>query len=115
MNEKCTPDICSPSCCDMRGMLGFMILWLLQKKSMYGEELAQELGKMKGGKPTPGTIYPALKQLKEKGQITSHKDGKKVIYSLTDEGKNGIKEAIDYFCRAFGAVFMEFAEQKPAD
>ncbi len=104
--------MCPPNCCDMRGMLSFMILWFLQKKPMYGEELAQELGKMKGGKPTPGTIYPALKQLKEKGQITSHKEGKKVIYSLTDEGKKGIKEAIDYFCNAFGAVFMEFQDQK---
>ncbi len=82
---------------------------------MYGEELAQELEKMKGGKPTPGTIYPALKQLKEKGQITSHKEGKKVIYSLTDEGRKGIKEAIDYFCNAFGPVFMQFAEEKTSD
>ncbi len=115
MTEKCEPGMCPPNCCDMRGMLGFMILWLLQKKSMYGEELAQELGKMKGGKPTPGTIYPALKQLKEKGQISSHKEGKKVIYSLTDEGHKGIKEAIEYFCQAFGPVFMQFAEQKTSD
>ncbi len=42
---KCTPEMCPPDCCDMRGMLSFMILWLLQKKPMYGDEIAQELGK----------------------------------------------------------------------
>ncbi|MFQ5974974.1 MAG: PadR family transcriptional regulator [Candidatus Hydrothermarchaeales archaeon] len=115
MKMKCTPEMCPPDCCDMRGMLSFMILWLLQKKDMYGDEMAQELGKMKGGKPTPGTIYPALKQLKEKGQVTSRKEGKKVIYSLTEKGQKGIKEAIDYFCNAFGAVFMEFQQQKTSD
>ena len=115
MMDKCTPEMCPPSCCDMRGMLSFMILWLLQKKPMYGDEIALELGKMKGGKPTPGTIYPALKQLKEKGQITSRKEGRKVIYSLTGEGKKGVKEAVDYFCNAFGAVFMDFNDQKSAD
>ena len=27
-------------CCDMRGMLGFLILFLLSKKPMHGQELA---------------------------------------------------------------------------
>ena len=53
--------------CDMRGMLSFMILWLLSDRSMYGQELAEEIGKRKGEKPNPGTIYPALKELTIKG------------------------------------------------
>ena len=32
---------------------------------MHGQELADEIGKRKGEKPSPGTIYPALKGLKE--------------------------------------------------
>ncbi|MGB7952781.1 MAG: PadR family transcriptional regulator [Candidatus Nitrosopolaris sp.] len=51
-------------CCDMRGMLGFLILFLLSKKSMHVQELADEIAKLKGGKPSPGTIYPALKSLR---------------------------------------------------
>ena len=109
VTENCCEDlnVCAPSCCDMRGMLSFMILWLLSKKSMYGEEMAKELGKMKGGKPTPGTIYPALKQLKNNGMITSHKEGRKIIYSLTEEGEKASKEAVEYFCSAFGPIFTE--------
>ena len=50
-------------CCDMRGMLSFLILFLLSKKPMCGSELAKEIGKRKGETPSPGTIYPALKAL----------------------------------------------------
>ena len=54
-------------CCDMRGMLGFLILFLLSKKPMHGQELADEITRRKGEKPSPGTIYPALKKLREMG------------------------------------------------
>ena len=60
-----------PYCCDMRGMLGFLILFLLSKKSMHGQELAEEIARRKGERPSPGTIYPALKGLREMGFITS--------------------------------------------
>ena len=32
-------------CCDMRGMLSFMLLFLLSKNEMSGQELADELEK----------------------------------------------------------------------
>lgn len=84
-----------------------MILWLLSKKPMYGEEIAKELEKMKGDKPTPGTIYPALKHLQQNGLITSYKEGRKIIYSLSGKGQTACKEAVDYFCRAFGPIFRD--------
>jgi DNA-binding PadR family transcriptional regulator len=114
MPEECCPEteICPPGCCDMRGMLSFLILWLLTKKPMFGDEIANEIGRMKGGKPTPGTIYPALKQLKESGAISSKKEGRKVIYSLTEKGKTGAMEALDYFCRAFGEIFEDYYKRR---
>jgi DNA-binding PadR family transcriptional regulator len=60
-------------CCDMRGMLGFLILFLLSKKSMHGQELADEIAKRKGEKPSPGTIYPALKSLRERDLLVAKK------------------------------------------
>ena len=83
---------CPPNCCDMRGMLSFMILWLLSKKSMYGQELANEIGKRKGTKPNPGTIYPALKELKKRKLIKSNKNGRVTTYQITADGRKG-------FCR----------------
>jgi len=41
---------------------------------MHGQELADEIGKRKGEKPSPGTIYPALKGLKESGFIKEYKE-----------------------------------------
>ena len=91
----------------MRGMLSFHILWLLSKKSMHGDEIAQELGKRRGEKPKPGTIYPALKDLKTKGFIKGKKKDRIIIYSLTTEGRKSIKYAKEYFFRAFGDIFED--------
>ena len=100
-------DLCPPECCDMRGMLSFLILWLLSKRRMYGQELANEIGKRRGVKPNPGTIYPALKALKKRGLIESKKEGRVTTYQITKEGRKGIKTACEYFCKAFGEIFQE--------
>jgi DNA-binding PadR family transcriptional regulator len=91
----------------MRGMLSFNILWLLSKKSMCGEEIAEEIGKKRGDKPKAGTIYPALKDLRQKGLIKGEKKEKTVVYSLTSEGKKDVKYAKEYFFRAFGDIFRD--------
>lgn len=91
--------------CDMRGMLSFHILWMLTKKPMHGEQIAEELAKRRGEKPKAGTIYPALKDLKSKDLIKGRKEGKIIIYSLTPEGRKTVKYASEYFCRAFGDIF----------
>jgi len=88
-------------CCDMRGFLSFLTLFLLSKKSMNGQEIARELEKRKGEKPSPGTIYPALKSLKEEGLIQEKKEGKTISYTLTSEGKQSLKIAKERFCRTF--------------
>lgn len=88
-------------CCDMRGFLSFLILFLLSKKPMHGQEIADEIEKRKGERPSPGTIYPALKSMKEAGYITEEKMGKTLVYSLTDEGKRSYKVAKGKFVRTF--------------
>lgn len=89
------------NCCDMRGMLSFLILFLLSKNNMNGQEIARELERRKGEKPSPGTIYPALKSLKEDGFIKEKKKGKEISYNLTEDGKNVLKIAKKRFCRTF--------------
>lgn len=92
-------------CCDMRGMLSFLLLFLLSKKSMHGQELADELEKRKGERPSPGTIYPALKSLKDEGFIEEQKEGKTIKYVLTREGHAALDVAQGRFCRTFKDVF----------
>lgn len=89
------------ACCDMRGFLSFLILFLLSKKPMHGQEIADELEKRKGERPSPGTIYPALKALKESGFIQEEKSGKTINYTLTEEGKKAFKTAKMRFMKTF--------------
>lgn len=72
---------------------------------MHGQEIADELERRKGVRPSPGTIYPALKALKESGLIEEEKDGKNLVYHLTDAGKKEFKDARVRFCRTFTDVF----------
>jgi len=103
-------DIRPPECCDMRGMLSFLILWLLSKKPMYGQEITKEIGKRRGTKPNPGTIYPALRELEKRDLIKSKKEGRVTNYCITEKGRKGILTACEYFCRAFGEIFEERME-----
>lgn len=91
-------------CCDMRGMLSFLILFLLSKKAMHGQEIAEELEKRKGDKPSPGTIYPALRMLNKDGLIKKKKSGKTITYSLTPIGKRVLDIAKKKFVRTFFGV-----------
>lgn len=89
----------------MRGLLGFLILFLLSKKPMHGQEIANELEKRRGEKPSPGTIYPALKSLRDAGFLSEEKEGKTITYSLTPRGKNALEIAKRKFTRTFLGVF----------
>jgi len=68
---------------------------------MSGQGLAKEIEKRKGEKPSPGTIYPALKQLNSHKLIKEKKEGKSIIYTLTQEGKEHLKVAKQKFCKIF--------------
>jgi PadR family transcriptional regulator, regulatory protein PadR len=90
--------------CDMRGMLSFMVLWLLSNRPMNGQELATELEKRRGEKPNSGTIYPALKELASRGLIKARHEGRTVEYELTDAGRASLAKSLEYFERAFGEI-----------
>lgn len=92
-------------CCDMRGMLGFLILFLLSKKPMHGQEIADELAKRRGDRPSPGTIYPALKSLKDAGFLhEEEKIGKTITYRLTPRGTKAFQIARKRFTKTFLGV-----------
>jgi len=65
---------------------------------MNGAEITKELEKRRRTKPSPGTIYPALKELKEKGLIIADNDK---TYSLTKKGRKELSHACNFFCKIF--------------
>ena len=90
------------SCCSMKGFLTFMVLRLISKKYLSGEEIRKEIKKRKGTKPSPGTIYPVLKYLNKSGFIEQIKHkGKIKKYKITKKGKKELNEATRKFCMLF--------------
>ena len=87
--------------CKMKGFLSFLVLWMISKNSMNGAEIALELEKRKGSKPSPGTIYPVLKDLKDKGLLSIDENKR---YSLTSKGKEELEKSINTFFETFSDV-----------
>ncbi len=95
-----------------RGDLKFVILRLISKKPMHGYEAMQALEEESGGwyKASPGSVYPTLQMLEEAGYLSSEeKDGKK-IYTITDEGREYLKEHGDVVDEIFDRI-SAFAER----
>lgn len=84
--------------CGSKGFLSFLILWLVRSEARTGAEIALELEKRRGRKPSPGTIYPVLKHLKET-KILNIDDNKR--YSLTKKGHKALEAHLDSFIRTF--------------
>jgi DNA-binding PadR family transcriptional regulator len=93
------------SSCEMKGFLSLLILWMLNKHSLTGAEIAMQIAHRRGSKPSPGTIYPALKDLKEKGLISANK---KKEYSLTKKGREELHHGLQMFC----TVFSDFQQMR---
>jgi DNA-binding PadR family transcriptional regulator len=92
----------------MRGLLTFTVLWLLSKRDMYGQELAEELAKRKGSKPTPGTLYPALKTLEANGLVDVRAEGRRKVYTITEAGRTTTLGALEWFSYAYGDMIDDF-------
>jgi len=82
----------------MKGYLSYLILWILNKNQMNGAGIGRELEKRRGSRPSPGTIYPALKELKKMGLIEVNNTK---TYFLTDKGQEELKSGCEFFCKIF--------------
>ena len=71
---------------------------------MHGQEIADELAKRRGDRPSPGTIYPALKGLKDAGYLHEEKIGKTISYTLTPRGMKAFHVARRRFTKTFLGV-----------
>lgn len=96
-----------PKYCSMKGMLSFRILCYLRKSERSGQEIAELIAKSHGRKPSPGTIYPALKELNHLGLIKRRQKGKEVFYSLTGKGKDEADIAWKYFKVCFADILKD--------
>jgi len=81
-----------------KGFLRYQVLKLLNEKPMSGSELMSEIEKQTNGywKPSPGSIYPLLAWLQDKGYIkeASEQEAGTKRYALTEQGKAFLEEHV---------------------
>ncbi len=81
-----------------KGFLRYQVLRLLSEKSMSGSEIMSEIEKKTNGNwiPSPGSIYPLLAWLQEKGYVkeAAKQEAGMKRYELTDQGKAFLDEHV---------------------
>lgn len=82
--------------------LRLLVLHYLEKQPMHGYGLMKSIGELFGvNSPSPGSIYPLLKVMREEGLIKvieeSRGRGRKGarVYSLTERGREYLKKHMD--------------------
>jgi len=78
------------------GFLKLAILKLVSVRPMHGYALMKDIDRLSDHtwKPSPGSVYPALRELQSSGLIAQEVVGRKRVYRLTSEGENVLADAV---------------------
>ena len=102
------------------GLLPLYTLHILNQREMFGNEIMCEIERRTSNtwSPTPGTVYPLLKELEIKKFVESQwnleKDRPRRIYKITKKGKNEyrilkavLKEQLQEAINIFNQIFKD--------
>lgn len=105
------------------GDLRLVALYLIEEQPRHGYDLIKAIEDRSGGfyAPSPGVVYPALTFLEEAGYATSHADGNKKLYTITEQGRahlsdnrESIESTLAFLAKA-GERMQRFREFAKAD
>ena len=105
----------------LRGNLRLLVLKLLCTKDMTGYDLMKSVKDRTGRKPSPGSMYPLLEELKASGKISVRELKRSRRYAITDAGRKelleissrkeellaNIRKSIGVFCTLTGTTEAE--------
>ena len=101
-----------------KGYIRMGLLILINKKPAHGYEIMKEINNRTQGfwRPTPGGVYPILRDLEKSGYIKGHwetqKNRKLKVYKITKSGQAILRRAIvkqAEISRNISNLFREFA------
>ncbi len=80
------------------GFLKLAILRMLSARPMHGYALMKEIDRLSDHtwKPSPGSVYPALREMRSSGLIAQEAVGRKRVYRLTPWGEKILTEALHH-------------------
>jgi len=90
-----------------RGDVRAAILDLLAEGNAWnGYQIIQEIAERTQGiwRPSAGSVYPALQQLEDEGLISPEGEGRRRLYTLTDEGRAYAEAHADELRRSWDAA-----------
>jgi len=76
----------------LKGMLKLLILKELENGEATGYNLIDRIGRIASKKPSPGSVYPLLGELLERGFLEVSVQGNRKLYSLSRKGKMALEE-----------------------
>lgn len=77
-----------------RGLLRHLSFQFLSEGPMSGSEIVDRIEEFTDWRPSPGSIYPLLSHMQERGFIEEHKNLDPTLkrFELTEEGRSHVKE-----------------------
>jgi DNA-binding PadR family transcriptional regulator len=98
-----------------RGDVRAAILALLQEGPLNGYQIMSEIEDRSGGawRPSPGAVYPALSQLADEGLIDAVESSGRRTFSLTDAGRQYVRDNPDMARGAWESTAQQEAWQVP--
>ena len=81
----------------MKGEIKLIVLYLIKKKPRSSYDLKKDVVELYGRIPSNGTIYPLLGDLLLLKLVSSKKDKRKIMYSITKEGKEELNRLKLFF------------------
>lgn len=80
------------------GFLKLAILKLLSVRPMHGYAIIKEIDRLSDHvwNPSPGSVYPALREMQASGLIDQEKSGRRRVYRLTPFGDEVLADAVSH-------------------
>jgi DNA-binding PadR family transcriptional regulator len=97
-----------------RGVLKLAMLKLLAELPRHGYDLIRAF-REQGWSAGPGSIYPLLSLLESAGYVTSHQEGDRRTYQVTEKGRTLLHDRADDVTAFFNAMANDEDEEEPVD